>query len=113
MATKNELSAPFIAIHPGSILREELKERGINQKKFAEMIGMQPTHLSELINGRRAISEAVAEKLEDALGIPSLNWMNLQNQYNYDMKHQQKKESKEQTTKNETGIYKISLCKGL
>ena len=84
MATKNELLTPFMAIHPGSILRAELKERGISHNKFAKEIGMQTTHLSELINGKRPISEAVAEKLEKALGIPSLDWMNLQIQYNHD-----------------------------
>jgi len=31
MATKNELSVPFMVIHPGSILKEELRER--NQTK--------------------------------------------------------------------------------
>jgi addiction module HigA family antidote len=89
IGVKNELLTPYMAIHPGSILRAELKERGISHKKFAEKIGMQTTHLSELINGKRAISEAVADKLEEALGIPSLDWMNLQNQYNYDVKRLQ------------------------
>jgi|WetSurMetagenome_2_1015567.scaffolds.fasta_scaffold185891_1 HTH-type transcriptional regulator / antitoxin HigA len=101
MAAKRDLLIPFMAIHPGSILREELKERGLKQKNFAEMIGMQTTHLSELVNGKRGISEAVAEKLEDALGIPSLEWMKLQNQYNYDKKLLQKKGTEKQTVKDE------------
>ena len=37
MAIKNEAPA-LMAIHPGSILKEELMERGISQKDFAKRI---------------------------------------------------------------------------
>ena len=76
----------FMAIHPGEVLREELKERGITQKAFADMIGMRASHLNELINGKRSITITIADKLEIALGIDSISWMNLQTQYNYDIK---------------------------
>ncbi|MBQ0069476.1 MAG: HigA family addiction module antidote protein [Bacteroidales bacterium] len=76
----------FMAIHPGEVLREELKERGITQKAFADMIGMRASHLNELINGKRSITITIADKLEKALGIDSISWMNLQTQYNYDIK---------------------------
>jgi HTH-type transcriptional regulator/antitoxin HigA len=84
MATKNKLSVPFMPIHPGSILKEELRERGIKQKDFAQLIGMRETHLSTLIKGRRNISAEVADKLETYLGISSVSWLNLQTQYDYD-----------------------------
>ncbi len=45
MATNNKRLTPFKPTHPGEILREELRERGIRQKDFAEQIGMQATHL--------------------------------------------------------------------
>jgi HTH-type transcriptional regulator / antitoxin HigA len=64
MATKNELSVPFMVIHPGSILKEELRERGIKQKDFARLIGLPETQLSTLIKGKRNISAEVADKLE-------------------------------------------------
>ena len=35
MATRNEAPA-LMAIHPGSILKEELIERGISQKRFCK-----------------------------------------------------------------------------
>lgn len=77
----------FMAIHPGEVLREELRERGITQKAFAEMIGMRASHLNELINGKRSMTISIADKLEKALGIDSISWMNLQTQYNYDIKN--------------------------
>ena len=82
MAIKNEAPA-LMAIHPGCILKEELIERGISQKDFAKMIAMQPSHLSEIIKGKRSITKPVADKLEDVLGIPSIDWVNLQIGFEY------------------------------
>lgn len=82
METRNEF-VPFAIAHPGEILGEELKERGIKQKDFAKQIGMQPTHLNSLIKGKMDISEKIACKLEAALGISFTDWMNLQANYHY------------------------------
>lgn len=82
MATRNEAPA-LMAIHPGSILKEELIERGISQKDFAKMIEMQPSHLNEIIKGKRSITKPVADKLEEVLGIPSIDWVNLQIGFDY------------------------------
>ena len=77
---------PFASIHPGSILREELKARGISQKEFAKTIGIQATHLSALIHGTRNITPSVAAKLESGLeGITAEMWLRLQNAYNLDV----------------------------
>lgn len=85
MATKNE--APnLMAIHPGSILKEEIRERRISQKKLAKSIEMQESHLSEIIKGKRSITKQVADKLETVLGIPSIDWVNLQIRFDYDTK---------------------------
>ena len=75
-----------MATHPGEVLAAELEERGITQKAFAKQIGMRPSHLSELINGKRNVTMAIADKLQEALGIDAQSWMNLQIQYNYDIK---------------------------
>lgn len=86
MATNVKPIIPAVATHPGSVLKKELKARGIKQKDFAEAIGMPAPNLSELIKGKRNITEAIAIKLEDTLGIPYQNWMNLQNRYHYVVK---------------------------
>jgi len=77
METKNERKVPFLATHPGRILQNELGERGISQKDFAQMIGMRTSHLNEIIKWKRSITIAIADKLEEALGIPSISWVNL------------------------------------
>lgn len=74
----------FKSVHPGEILGEELRERGISSKDFAASLGMQPSHLSELIHGRRDMSPAAAAKIAAALGTSAKSWMNLQRQYEAD-----------------------------
>lgn len=83
MATNAKSIIPAVATHPGSVLKKELKARGIKQKDFAETIGMPASNLSALVKGNRNITESIAIKLEEALGIPYQNWMNLQNRYHY------------------------------
>lgn len=83
MATKNNI-IPCMATPPGSILKYELDERGISQKDFAEMVGMQKSHLNELLKGKRPMTKKMADKIESALGISAVSLINLQTQYDYD-----------------------------
>ena len=80
------------AVHPGSILKDELRERKISQKEFAASIGMQASHLSALIHGVRNITADIAQRLERALDIPAYIWMNLQSQYQLEKARLAKKE---------------------
>ena len=98
MATRSKRLVPVRAIHPGEVLREELRERGIKQKEFAQMIGVAPTHLNEFINGKRNLNENLAIKLEQALGISYKNWMNLHNGYVYDCKNIENRQNAETHT---------------
>ena len=75
---------PFLATHPGELIKDELKERNMTQKQLAEMTGIKASVLSETINGKRSVSLNVAVALEKALGIPAEVWMNLQTQYDLD-----------------------------
>ena len=69
---------------PGTVLKLELKARGISQKDFANAVAMQPSHLSEVIKGTRKISSQMASKFESALGITAESWIKLQAKYDYD-----------------------------
>lgn len=80
---KKELT-PVVATHPGELIKDELKERGMTQKQLAAETGIKPSVLSETINGKRSLSLNVALALEKALGIPADIWMNMQTQYNLD-----------------------------
>ena len=109
METKVDRLIPFKATHPGEILGEELKARGIKQNAFAEQIGMQPTHLSELIKGKRNITSDIAMRLENALGIPYKNWMNLQSGYDYDCKMITKRDEEEAESMRTEAAYREML----
>ena len=86
MATKSNKLIPVRAIHPGEILREELRERGIKQKEFAQSMDMSLSYINRFINGKRNLTEGLAIKLENILGIPRISWVNLQKDYAYDIK---------------------------
>ena len=81
METKNESPAPFMAVHPGMMIKPELKERGISQKDFATMIGVQASHLSEVLNGKSALTTDLAVKIESAIGLPAKVLLSAQTQY--------------------------------
>lgn len=73
---------PFIPIHPGEILKEELDARKISQKRLSELMGVPYTMLNEILNGRRALSTEVALLFEAALDINADMLNNMQSQYN-------------------------------
>ena len=81
MATRNENPAPFMAVHPGMMIKPELEERGISQKDFAKMLGVQASHLSEVRNGKRALTKDLAVKIEGAIGLPAKMLLSAQTQY--------------------------------
>ena len=80
MATRNENPAPFMAVHPGMMIKPELEERGISQKDFAKMVGIQPSHLSEVLNGKRTLTADLAVKIESAIGLPAKVLLSAQTQ---------------------------------
>ena len=68
------------------MIKPELDERGISQKEFAKILGTQPSHLSEVLNGKRALTTELAVKIENAIGLPAksccqprhnMNWSRL------------------------------------
>ena len=113
MATNNRLISNR-AIHPGEILCEELKERGIKQKDFAQAIGWQATHLNEFIKGKRNLNEDLAMRLESQLGIPFKTWMSLHNGYIYECKILEKRNADEKfilQSKNTSADFKTTTNK--
>lgn len=77
-------TTPFVSTHPGELVRDEMRERGLTQKQLAEMAGLAPTVVSEVVRAKRSVTEEIAASLEKALGIPVVMWMNLQSQYDMD-----------------------------
>ena len=74
---------PVFPVHPGEILGEELAARGISGKDFAQMAGMQATHVSAIIHGTRNVTQPVAEKIAKVLdGISAEFWLKMQKDFN-------------------------------
>ena len=72
----------FYPTHPGEVLKDELEERGISQRKFAESIGMEYSVLNEILNDKRPITTTSALMFEAALDIPADSLLKLQIKYN-------------------------------
>jgi HTH-type transcriptional regulator/antitoxin HigA len=63
---------------PGATIKEQLNDRGMNQKEFASRMDMSEKHISRLINGEVKLTPEVAVRLELVLGIPASFWNNLE-----------------------------------
>lgn len=79
-----------IPTHPGDILKEELEERGVSQKKFSELLGVPYTQLNEILNGKRPVTTDFALMVEAAMGINPELLINMQTRYNMAVAKQKK-----------------------
>ena len=72
-----------LAIHPGELLAEEVEFIGMTQSELAERMSVSVHVVSEIIEGKRDITDEVAGKLEDVLGSPAHIWVNSQARYDF------------------------------
>lgn len=90
MSDKNKIMpkdylAP-IPIPPGETIKEIINELNMSQKELAVRLGTSTKHLSLVLNGKAEISREFASKLEHVLGIESLFWVQLENEYRESLK---------------------------
>ena len=97
MATKSKNPVPFMAVHPGMMIKPELEERGISQKQFATMLGVQASHLSEVLNNKRALTTELAVKIEKAIGIPAKTLLSAQAHYDLESTDASKNDIQQET----------------
>jgi addiction module HigA family antidote len=69
------------AVHRGLVLKDELAELGITPTEFARQIGVPPNRVSQIINGKRAITGDTALRFGHWFGVEPEFWLNLQNQF--------------------------------
>lgn len=72
---------PFEPTHPGEILKDEIEYRGLSQRKLAAQMGISPTLLNEILNGKRAVSPQYALLFEAALGVDAEPLLTMQADY--------------------------------
>ena len=70
------------ATHPGEVLKEEIEERGICQRRLAESMGLAYSVVNEILNARRPLTAKTALMFEAALDVPADSLMYLQTKYN-------------------------------
>lgn len=69
-------------IHPGEILQEEfMRPMGISINRLARDIGVAPGRISEIVNGRRAITADTALRLGKYFEVSPEIWLDLQSDY--------------------------------
>ena len=69
------------AIHPGEHLADELKELGMSAAELARQLDVPTNRVTEILNGRRAITGDTALRLAHFLGTTAEFWLNLQSLY--------------------------------
>ena len=69
-------------VHPGSIVREDcIDELGLTVKSAAEQLGVTRQTLSNLINGRSALTPEMSIRLEKIGWGNAAQWIRLQGNY--------------------------------
>jgi addiction module HigA family antidote len=69
------------AIHPGEHLAEELKELDMSAAELARQLDVPTNRVTEILNGRRAITGDTALRLAHFFGTTAEFWLNLQTLY--------------------------------
>jgi addiction module HigA family antidote len=69
------------AIHPGEHLAEELKELGISAAELSRKLSVRTNRVTQILNGRRAITGDTALRLGHFFGTSPAFWLNLQSLY--------------------------------
>jgi addiction module HigA family antidote len=77
--TKGEVAIP--AVHPGRLLRRELQARGLSANRVALDLGVPSGRITDILNGRRAITADTAVRLARYFGNSAQFWLDLQSQY--------------------------------
>ena len=68
-------------IHPGEILRDELDALDMSANCFAEKLHVPANRITQILNGKRAITADTALRLSRFLGTTAKFWLNLQSSY--------------------------------
>ena len=69
-------------ITPGEILREDFMDQlGISINKLSRDLSVPPNRISEIVNGKRAITADTALRLQRYFGVEAQFWLNLQTEY--------------------------------
>jgi addiction module HigA family antidote len=80
-------------IHPGEILKGELKELAMNPSALAKVLMVPANRVTDIIKGKRSITADTALRLSRFFGTTAEFWLNLQTAF--DLKTMEKRSGKE------------------
>ena len=69
------------AIHPGKILRRELKARNLSANALALALRTPSGRITDVLNGKRGVSPETAMRLARYFGNSARFWLNVQTAY--------------------------------
>ena len=69
------------AVHPGRLLKRELSARELSANRLALDIGVPSGRITDILNGRRAITADTAVRLGRYFGNSAQFWLDLQSQF--------------------------------
>jgi len=72
---------PRPAIHPGEILADEIAELGVTATELARQLAVPPNRVTQIIQGKRAITGDTALRLGHWFRTSAQFWLNLQSAY--------------------------------
>jgi HTH-type transcriptional regulator/antitoxin HigA len=81
MSPTFQTTTPARLVPPGDILRRELVARGWQGKDLAEIMGRPEQLVSQILTGKKQITEETALQLGEALGVDARFWINLETNY--------------------------------
>lgn len=67
-----------IPVHPGVVIKEELRARDFSANQLARELGVPANRISEIIRGRRRVTAETALRLAAFFGNSPEFWMRLQ-----------------------------------
>ena len=70
-----------VRVHPGNVLREELRARDMSANQLALAIRVPANRVTAILRGDRAVSAETALRLGRYFGTGPEFWMNLQSRY--------------------------------
>ena len=68
-------------VHPGRLLKREMAARKLSANRLSLDIGVASGRVTDILNGRRAISADTAVRLGLYFGSSAQFWLDLQSQY--------------------------------
>src|SRR5436309_15690913 len=77
------------AIHPGEILADELEELAVSPTELARQIKVPANRLTQIIQGKRAVTGDTALRLGHWFGTSAQFWLNLQTAHDIRLAAQQ------------------------